>query len=293
MDVGVPIKSMVAGIAMGLVMGEDGNHSILSDIEGMEDHLGDMDFKVAGTEKGINALQMDIKVKGLTDQILAEALRQAKEGRLFILDKMSETISASRPELNPYAPTILRINIPEEKIGAVIGPGGRTIRAISKDSDSTIDLDDAGVVTITSTSKSNAQRAREKVEALTRDVEVGDIFTGRVVRLTNFGAFVELMPGKDGLVRSVDLGDDLEDGVTVGQEITVMVVEIDPLGRMNLSRRALMEGDGGAQSYRGGPSRPPFNRSGGSSSGPGGFRPRPGQGPGRQPNRGSRPFTRR
>ncbi len=302
MDVGVPIKSMVAGIAMGLVMGEDGKYSILSDIEGMEDHLGDMDFKVAGTEKGISALQMDIKGKGLTDQILGEALQQAREGRLFILDKMHQTIAAPRPDLNPHAPSILRVTIPEEKIGAVIGPGGRTIRAISKDAESSIDVNDEGVVTITSTSLSNAQRAREKVEALTRDVEVGDIFTGRVVRLASFGAFVEIMPGKDGLLRSVELGDDLQDGVTVGQELTVVVIEIDNLGRMNLSRRALMEGDGPPHPSRSGPPRPPFRSAGGPPRGPRGMdrgreRPptgsgsRPGQGPRRQPDRGFRPPT--
>ena len=268
MDAGVPIRSMAAGIAMGLVLGENGTHAILSDIQGIEDHLGDMDFKVAGTAQGINALQMDVKVRGLTDQLLVDALQQAKEGRLFILDKMSETISEPRSHLNPHAPRIIRITIPEEKIGAVIGPGGRVIRGISKETESTIDLDDSGVVTISSANDTGLQRAREKIEMLTRELAVGDIFTGRVVRLTNFGAFVELAPGRDGLLRSVEMGDDLRDDVKMGQELTVMVIEIDPLGRLNLSRRALMEGgEVPRQPQGGGPPRRPI----GASRGPGGM----------------------
>ena len=268
MDAGVPIRSMAAGIAMGLVMGENGNHAILSDIQGMEDHLGDMDFKVAGTSQGINALQMDVKVRGLVDQLLVDALQQAKDGRLYILDKMKETISEPRHNLNPHAPKIIRITIPEEKIGAVIGPGGRVIRGISKETESTIDLDDTGVVTISAANDTGLQRAREKIEMLTRELAIGDIFTGKVVRLTNFGAFVELAPGRDGLLRSVEMGDDLRDDVKMGQELTVMVIEIDPLGRLNLSRRALMEGGKAPrQPHSGGPPRRPIGASGGMGRG--------------------------
>jgi len=249
MDAGVPIRGLAAGIAMGLIMSEDGNHAVLSDIQGIEDHLGDMDFKVAGTNNGINALQMDVKVRGLTDQLLVDALDQAKEGRLFILSKMNETITEPRGQLNAYAPRILRLTIPAEKIGAIIGPGGRVIRGISKETESNIDVDDSGTVTISATDDKGLQRAREQIEMLTRELAVGDIFTGRVVRLTNFGAFLELAPGRDGLLRSVEMGDDLRDDVKMGQELTVMIIEIDPMGRLNLSRRALME-DGGPSATR-------------------------------------------
>lgn len=242
MDAGVPIKAPVAGVAMGLVMGEEGQHAVLTDIQGIEDMLGDMDFKVAGTAKGVTALQMDIKARGLRYDILQNALEQARVARLFILDRMLEVLPSARPDLSPYAPRLFRLVIPVEKIGAVIGSGGRTIRAIVEETGATVDVDDQGVVVIGSPSEEQAQKAMDRVLSLTKEVTVGDVFTGKVTRLTSFGAFVEILPGKDGLVRNVDLGD-LEEDVTVGQEVTVMVTEVDSLGRINLSRRAIT-GDG-------------------------------------------------
>ena len=245
LDAGVPIKAPVAGIAMGLVMTDDNQYVILTDIQGVEDALGDMDFKVAGTAQGITALQMDIKVKGITYQIVEEALQQAKEARLFVLEKITSTIAAPRPEMSQYAPRMHRLQIPVEKIGALIGPGGKVIRSIIEETKTTINVDDNGTVTIGSTSAEAAQRAIERIEMLTREVEVGGIYTGKVVRLMNFGAFVEILPGKDGLVHISELSNErvasVEDVVKVGDEITVMVREIDSMGRVNLSRRALMD----------------------------------------------------
>ena len=240
MDAGVPLKNPVAGVAMGLIIGDNGKFAVLTDIQGMEDHLGDMDFKVAGTTQGINALQMDVKMKGLTYEVLEQALQQAKEGRLFILDKMREAISEPRAHLSPYAPKVVRMVIPIDKIGALIGPGGRTIRAIQAETGVTIDTEDDGTVLIGGQDEGMIQKARDRIDGLTREVAVGDIFTGRVVRLTSFGAFLELLPGKDGLMRTEELGE--QDGdLDIGQEITVMVQEIDHLGRINLSRKALFD----------------------------------------------------
>ncbi len=253
MDAGVPIKEPVAGIAMGLIMGEGGVYKILTDIAGLEDAMGDMDFKVAGTAGGITALQMDIKVKGITPEIMGEALDQAKEARLEILTKMHTTISESRQELSRYAPRMYRIKIPQGKIGQVIGPGGRVIRSIIEETKCTIDVEDDGTVFIGSTSEEAANRAMEMIQGLTREVEIGTIYTGRVTRTTNFGAFVELIPGKEGLVRISELADyrvpSVEDVVKVGDEIMVKVMEIDNLGRINLSRRAVLEGgtEGGTE----------------------------------------------
>ena len=259
MDAGVPIKKPVAGVAMGLIMGEDGNYAVLTDIQGIEDHLGDMDFKVAGTLDGINALQMDIKVKGLTYDVLERALQQARDGRLFILEKMREAITEPRPSLSPYAPKVFRMVIPVDKIGALIGPGGRTIRAIQEETGVSIDTEDDGTVLIGASDEDSIKKARDRVDALTRELAVGDIFTGKVARLTSFGAFVELLPGKDGLVRMEDLGD-IENGVQVGQEITVIVQEIDHLGRINLSRKALFGNQDGPQGEGNRPPRPPQDR---------------------------------
>ena len=246
MDAGVPIKAPVAGIAMGLMMGEGGKYAILTDIAGLEDAMGDMDFKVAGTAAGITALQMDIKMKGITPEIMGEALQQAREARLAILDKMREAIAESRPEISRYAPRMYRIQIPAKKIGAVIGPGGRVIRSIVEETKCTIDVEDDGTVLIGSASEEMANRAIEIIQGLTKEVEVGVIYNGKVTRITNFGAFVEIMPGKDGLVRISELADyhvpSVEDVVQVGDEIMVMVTEIDNLGRVNLSRRAVLEG---------------------------------------------------
>jgi polyribonucleotide nucleotidyltransferase len=249
MDAGVPIKAPVAGIAMGLVMGEDGNYKVLTDIAGIEDALGDMDFKVAGTAEGITALQMDIKIKGISLEIMQDALAQAREARLYVLEKMREAIPESRAELSPYAPRMYRIQIAAEKIGTVIGPGGRVIRSIIDETKCTIDVEDDGTIYVGSTSEEMANRAIEIIKGLTKDVEVGAIYTGKVTRLLNFGAFVEIMPGKEGLVHISELADyrvpSVEDVVQVGDEIMVMVTEIDSLGRINLSRRAVLEGDSG------------------------------------------------
>jgi polyribonucleotide nucleotidyltransferase len=276
MDAGVPIKAPVAGVAMGLVMGEGGRYAVLTDIQGVEDHLGDMDFKVAGTSQGITALQMDIKIKGLTLEILTRALSQARDGRLFILDKMKEALAAPRPQLSAYAPKMFRMKIPVEKIGAVIGSGGRTIRSIIEETGATVDVEDDGVVLVGSTDEAAARRAMQRVDNLTRELVVGDIFTGKVTRIASFGAFVELLPGREGLVRSGDLGE-AENDLKVGQELTVMVTEIDSMGRVNCSRRALT-GEAPAP----GAGRPPM---GGGRPG-GGFRGDRGGDRGRGPDRG-------
>jgi polyribonucleotide nucleotidyltransferase len=281
MDAGVPIRTPVAGISMGLVMVEDGKYVILTDIQGLEDFLGDMDFKVAGTSQGITALQMDIKVKGITYSILEEALSQAHGARLFVLGKIEDTIAQPRPDLSQYAPRMLRLSIPVAKIGAVIGPGGKTIRSIIEETKTTINVENDGTVIIGSISQEAAQRAVERIEALTKEAEVGGIYTGKVTRIMGFGAFVEILPGKDGLVHISELAEDrvasVEDVVKVGDEVTVVVTEIDAMGRVNLSRRALLEGasqgaPSGADSTA---SRPPFNRGGGygSDSPRGGQRP--------------------
>lgn len=245
MDAGVPIKAPVAGIAMGLVMGDDGRRVILTDIEGMEDACGDMDFKIAGTAKGITALQLDIKRPGLSWDILAEALGQGCKGYLFVLDRIKETISTSRPETSRYAPRIYQITIPTEKIGTVIGPGGKTIRSIIEKTKVTIDVGDDGKVQIGSTSEDAAQAAIRMIEDLTREVAVGAVYTGKVTRILNFGAMVEILPGKEGLVHISELApyrvNAVEDVVKVGDEIMVKVVEIDRMGRVNLSRRAVFD----------------------------------------------------
>lgn len=244
MDAGVPIKAPVAGVAMGLIMGEDNKeYAVLTDIQGIEDFQGDMDFKVAGTSEGVTALQMDVKVKEIGFEILTDALEHALRGRLFILGKMQETIADSRDVLSPFAPRILKISIPVDKIGNVIGPGGRTIRSIIQENKVTIDVNNDGTVVVGSIDAAAAQKALDAVHALVREVEVGQIYTGTVTRIMDFGAFVEILPGKDGLVHISALADHhvdkVEDEVNVGDEITVMVVEVDRLGRINLSRRAV------------------------------------------------------
>ena len=244
MDAGVPIKSPVAGVAMGLIKSDD-DYRILTDIAGLEDAMGDMDFKVAGTPKGITAMQMDIKVKGITAEIMETALAQAREAREVILSNMLETIPEVRADLSPYAPRMFRISISQEKIGAVIGPGGRVIRSIIEETGCSIDVEDDGTVFVGSPNEEQARKAIAIIEGLTKDAELGEIYTGRVTRLTSFGAFVEILPGKDGLVRMADLADApvrrVEDVVNVGDEIMVMVIEVDDLGRINLSRRAVLE----------------------------------------------------
>jgi len=245
MDSGVPIKAPVSGIAMGLVT-DGSNYKILSDIQGLEDHLGDMDFKVAGTDKGITALQMDIKISGLTTQMMDEALQQAKAGRKHILDKMLEVIPAPRPDLKPHAPRITIVMVPIEKIGAIIGPGGKTIRSIQEESGAKIDISDDGSVYIASDDAEAARIARERVEALTETPEIGKIYTGKVVRITDFGAFIEIMPGTDGMVHISQLDsshvESVSDVVKMGDEVTVMITDIDPSGKIRLSRQAVLEG---------------------------------------------------
>jgi polyribonucleotide nucleotidyltransferase len=245
MDTGVPIKRPVGGIAMGLV--SDGERNvILTDIQGMEDHLGDMDFKVAGTVEGITALQMDIKIKGISYELLEQALEQARDARLTILDTILATISEPRPELSPYAPRMTVIQIDPDKIGAIIGPGGKTIRALQDECNVKIDIEDDGTVYIAAVEGPAADMALERIEALSREAELGEIYTGKVVRTTDFGAFVEILPGTDGMVHISQLADfhaaRVEDVVQVGDEVMVMVTDISPDGKIRLSRQAVLEG---------------------------------------------------
>ncbi len=245
MDTGVPIKAPVAGVAMGLI--KQGDHEVvLTDIQGLEDYIGDMDFKVAGTDKGITALQMDIKIKGLDAAILTRALEQARQARLAILDKMLAVIPAPRPDLKPHAPRITVIRIPVDKIGAVIGPGGKMIRALQEETNTRIDIQEDGSVYIASTDGESERQARERIEALTESPKIGHIYTGRVVRTTDFGAFIEILPNTDGMVHISQLDSEhvqsVEDVVQVGDEVTVMITNIDPSGRIRLSRQAVLEG---------------------------------------------------
>jgi len=245
MDAGVPITAPVAGIAMGLIK-EGDRYAVLTDILGMEDHLGDMDFKVAGTAKGINALQMDLKTKGIDTEIMRVALQQAREARLFLLDKMSSVIKEARPELSAYAPRITLVKIDPEKIGAVIGPGGKTIRHIIAETGAKIDVEEDGTVYVASTDRAGSDKAVAMIRQLTAEPEIGKIYVGKVVRTTAFGAFVEIMPGRDGLVHISQLADyhvrAVEDVVKVGDEVMVMIIDIDPEGKIKLSRQAVLEG---------------------------------------------------
>jgi len=246
MDAGVPIKAPVAGIAMGLVTGKDDGYVVLTDIVGMEDAYGDIDFKVAGTARGLTALQLDIKLQGINYGILAEALSQAREARLEILGKMSLAISATRSELSPYAPRMYEMTIDQSKIGSVIGPGGRVIRSIIEETKTTIDIRNDGTVLVGSSNEEAAQKAIKIIEDLTREVEQGAIYTGKVSRLFNFGAMVEILPGKEGLIHISELANyhvpQVEDVVKVGDEVMVKVIGIDNSGRINLSRKAILEG---------------------------------------------------
>lgn len=247
MDAGIPIKRAVAGIAIGLVTDDAGNYAILTDIEGIEDNYGDMDFKVAGTREGITAVQMDTKLKGLSMEIVTKALLQAKEARMSILDVMENIIAQSRAEVSPYAPRMYQIKINPDKIGAVIGTGGKTIRSISEETKTTIDIEDDGTVIIGSPDEQAARKCIGIIEGLTKEVEVGTVYTGKVTRIMNFGAMVEILHGKEGLVHISELADyrvgKVEDIVKIGDEVTVQVIEIDSMGRINLSRKALFDKD--------------------------------------------------
>ncbi len=247
MDAGVPIDAPVSGIAMGLVQDQDsGDYVVLSDIQGVEDHLGDMDFKVAGSSHGITALQMDLKIKGLDFEILRIALEQARQGRLHIMEKMLDVLPESREELSPYAPRILTVSVDPEKIGKIIGPGGKTVRALQERYEVKIDIDDDGSVFISGLNGLAAEEARREIESLTEEVEIGKIYTGQVVRVEAYGAFVNLLPGVDGLVHISQLADyrvnNVEEIANVGDELTTMVIDIDPAGKIRLSRQAVLEG---------------------------------------------------
>jgi polyribonucleotide nucleotidyltransferase len=230
---------------MGLMM-ENDRYQILTDIQGMEDHIGDMDFKVAGTRQGVTALQMDIKVSGLSYEILTEALEQARQARMQILDVMEASIPEPRAELSPYAPRMTILHIDPDKLGAVIGTGGKTVRSIQDECDVRIDIEDDGTIYVASTSGPAAKKAQEMIEKLTEEPEEGHIYTGRVVRTTDFGAFVEILPGTDGLVHISQLADyhvkTVKDVADVGDEIMVMVTNIDSEGKIRLSRQAVLEG---------------------------------------------------
>lgn len=298
MDAGVPIKAPVAGVAMGLVTDKDGGWKVLTDIQGIEDALGDMDFKVAGTAEGVTGLQMDIKTKGITFEIMGKAFEQARNGRLFILDKMSAAITEARPDLSPFAPRIVRIQINPEKIGALIGPGGKTIRSIVEETGAKIDVEDDGSVFVASVDGESAKNAIRRIEALTKDAEIGSIYLGKVVRIMPYGAFIEIMPGKDGLVHISELADyhvqNVEDVVNLGDEINVMVTDVDKQGKISLSRRAILTGQmpapksEGDRGPRGGGDRDRGPRGGSGDRGPRGGGDRGGNGGGRGGNGGGR-----
>jgi polyribonucleotide nucleotidyltransferase len=248
MDAGVPIKAPVAGVAMGLVK-EGDKYAILTDIAGAEDHYGDMDFKVAGTEKGITGLQMDIKIGGIDKKIMAEALAQAREGRLHILGKMTECLQIPRSEISPYAPRIITIQIPKDKIGGVIGTGGKVIRGIIEQTGVKIDIEDDGKVNIASTDTDSAQRAIRMIEDLVMEAEVGKTYLGTVTRLVDFGAFVEIFPGTEGLLHISEVADfrvqDINSELKVGDQIPVKVISIEPPNKIRLSRKAVLREQAG------------------------------------------------
>jgi polyribonucleotide nucleotidyltransferase len=251
MDAGVPLKDAVAGIAMGLVMDEStGKYAVLSDIAGAEDHYGDMDFKVAGTSTGITALQMDIKVGGITTEVMTKALDQARRGRLHILEKMREALSAPRGNISNFAPRIVTIRIPVDKIRDVIGPGGKMIRSIIERTGVKIDVEDDGRVNVASADETSAQKAISIIQELTATPELNKTYLGKVQRITDFGAFVEIMPGTDGLLHVSEIANhrvkDVRDELKEGEQVLVKVINIDPTGKIRLSRKALLQEQGAA-----------------------------------------------
>jgi polyribonucleotide nucleotidyltransferase len=243
-DAGVSLSSPVAGIAMGLIK-EGDDYAVLSDIAGFEDHYGDMDFKVAGTTEGITALQMDIKITGVTRELLSEALQQAREGRLFILEKMSQTISGPRERISQYAPQLTTIKIPIDKIGAVIGPGGKMIRSIVEETGVKIDIEDDGTVRIASTDAASSDQAIARIEELTASPQIGHTYLGKVMKVVDFGAFVEILPGTEGLLHISEIADrriqDIRQEVHNGDKILVKVLDVDRNNKIRLSRRAVLE----------------------------------------------------
>ena len=247
MDAGVPIKSPVAGIAMGLITGENDKYVVLTDIQGAEDHIGDMDFKVAGTREGVTALQMDIKVKGITFEIMEVALDKAKSARMKILDHMSETISETSKELSKYAPRITTINVPQDKIGAVIGSGGSTIKGLQQEFDASININEDGKVMIGTNNSEISEKVVDAIKAIIKDVEAGDTYDAKVVKIMNFGAFAEVAPGKQGLIHISEISkervEDVESVLSVGEEVKVKVIKIDRQGRIDLSIKALLGDD--------------------------------------------------
>jgi polyribonucleotide nucleotidyltransferase len=256
MDAGVPLAAPVAGIAMGLIMDEaSGKYAILSDIAGAEDHYGDMDFKVAGTAKGITALQMDIKVTGINADIMREALMQARAGRLHILGKMAETIKESRGNISTFAPRIITIKIPVDKIRDVIGPGGKMIRSIIERTGVKIDVEDDGRVNVASADEASARKAIGMIQELTATPELNKTYLGKVQRITDFGAFVEIMPGTDGLLHVSEIANhrvkDVRDELKEGEQVLVKVINIDPTGKIRLSRKALLNEAEGARPAEG------------------------------------------
>ena len=250
MDAGVPMKAMIGGISIGLVL-EGGQHRLLTDIQGMEDNYGDMDFKVTGSDRGVTAIQLDIKAKGLPVAVIREAFQQAKDARLFILNAMRAVLPAPRTELSKYAPRIETIKIAPDKVREVIGPGGKMVRQIQSETGTTIELEDDGTVRITGAKPEGREKARAMIEGLTKEPEVGEVYEGKVTRIMGIGAFVEYLPGKEGLVRISELSTDrvnrVEDVVNVGDTVTVKIAEVDRMGRVNLSIRAVSEGGDGYQ----------------------------------------------
>ncbi len=246
MDAGVPIKAPVAGVAMGLIK-EDDKFAVLTDILGDEDHLGDMDFKVAGTANGVTALQMDIKIEGITEEIMETALGQARDGRLHILAEMDKAISGPRQDISAFAPRITTIKIPSDKIRDVIGKGGATIRSLCDETGTSIDIDDDGTVKIAAVDQVGADEAKRRIEQITTDVEVGNIYEGKVVKLMDFGAFVNILPGRDGLVHISQISQErverVSDELTEGEMVRVKVLEVDRQGRIRLSIKAIQEDD--------------------------------------------------
>ncbi|MBI5777043.1 MAG: S1 RNA-binding domain-containing protein, partial [Nitrospirae bacterium] len=244
MDAGVPIRESVAGIAMGLIK-EGDRVTILSDILGLEDHLGDMDFKVTGTKNGVTALQMDIKIAGITAALMKDALEQARKGRLHILEAMAKALSTARTQLSPFAPRIFTLKIKQDKIREVIGPGGKTIRGIIADCGVKINVEDTGIISVAAVDEASARKAIDRINSIIEEVEVGKIYTGTVRKIMDFGAFVEILPGTDGLVHISQLAHhrvkSVADEVSEGQQIMVKVMEVDRQGKIRLSRKETME----------------------------------------------------